>query len=85
MKKEFKVGNKVWSKRFGYGVVVLKEDEEWVTYPIHVSFKEVTEYYTKEGVWLSGDQIELFHKRDIFPILWQKIINKLFKNNAVHN
>ena len=82
MKKEFKVGNKVWSKRFGHGIVILKE-EDCIMYPIHVSFlkKGLNQYYTEEGRLFYHNEIELFHKRDVFPTLWQRIINKLKKKS----
>ena len=82
MKKEFKVGNKVWSKEYGYGVV-LPRDEHSIKYPIRVSFNkdEMPENYTEEGRYLVGGDIELFHKRDVFPNLFQRIINKLKKKS----
>jgi hypothetical protein len=77
MKREFKVGDKVYCKRFGRGKIVFIDDNKLI-YTTKVFFKKAAfpQNYTEEGLYLFNEPNK---KLDIRFTWLQRIINKLKK------
>ena len=63
----FKVGDEVWSDKFGVGIVEDFSLHLW--YPVVVDFKEAQHYYTTEGGYWEGTASDA----DIVPYTGQDI------------
>lgn len=64
--REFKVGDRVWDKDFGFGVVTEINGNN--NYPVYVDIDYDEVHYTADGFWRIGDkERSLFHADEVTP------------------